>query len=153
MNLILTYDVKNVENLNKNNGFGLLIDKAIDEAGLKKKAVALKAGIHPGSLSRIISGEIGVARDTAISLVRATNRLANRELVNEVEALGLLKQIADDDAERIELMTMYSKRRKLTPAKKEAFRRILDMVDRELDRLYEESLAEVQEAPKKNGNQ
>lgn len=49
---------------------------------------------------------------------------------------------SENDVERIELEAMYRKRRNLSPARKEAFKRILDMVDRELDRLYEEELAE-----------
>lgn len=143
----LAYYAKSVNKIAKNNEFGLLIDKSIDEAKLKKKHVAEEAGIHPTSLSRIISGEMGVARETAILIVKAINKIANREVVSEVEALGLLGLLSDDEKfERTEIMAMYSKRRKLTPAKKEAFNRILDMVERELDKLYEESLVEQNKA-------
>lgn len=78
----LAYYANNVIENQRKNEFGLLIDDAIDRAGLKKKNVADEAGIHPTSLSRIISGEIGAARPTAIALVDAINKLANREVLN-----------------------------------------------------------------------
>lgn len=70
----------------KPQSFGSIVDHAIEVTGLKKKSVAKEAGIHATSLSRIIAGE-GVARDTAIAVIRAINRMAGREVVNEVEGL------------------------------------------------------------------
>lgn len=49
----------------------------------------------------------------------------------------------DEDAERVELEAMYRKRRNLSPAKKAAFRRLLEMVDRELDKMIEEDEEEM----------
>lgn len=132
--------VKNSEE--KTNEFGVLVDDSIDDAGLKKKNVADEAGIHPTSLSRILKGA-GVERDTASGIVRAINKLANREVVDESYALGLLGFRADEeDLELIELQTMYRQRKNLSPARREAFDRMLKMVRREFNQMAEEELAE-----------
>jgi plasmid maintenance system antidote protein VapI len=70
--------------------FGSLLSSAIDKGKLKKKDVAGSAGIHPTTLSRILSGAIGVSRETAIALVLAVNNLRGQELINEDEALNAL---------------------------------------------------------------
>ena len=122
--------------------FGVLIDFAIDEAGLKKKNVADVAGIHPTSLSRIIRGA-GVERDTASGIVRAINKLANREVLDESLALRKLNYLADnEDLELIELQTMYRQRKTLSPARREAFERILKMVRHEFNQMADEESAE-----------
>lgn len=127
----------------KNSDFGALIDLSIEQAGLKKKKVAEKAGIHPTSLSRIISGA-GVERDTATSIVSAINVLSNKSVIDEVHALGLLGfKSENEDLELIELQTMYRQRKNFSPARREAFERMIKMVRREFDQLTEEELAET----------
>lgn len=82
--------------------FAKLIDKSIDEAGLKKKNVAEEADIHPTSLSRIIACEQGIADNTAIDLIRAINTLANRNIIDETFALSLIgRTSADNDVYEI----------------------------------------------------
>lgn len=54
-----------------------------------------------------------------------------------------LETISDDEAENVQLMTMYAKQRKLTPKRRASFKRMLEMVDRELDR---ELLEQIQES-------
>lgn len=72
--------------------------------------------------------------------------------ITEAEILQVVgMEMSIDDAERVELEAMYRKRKRLSPARREAFRRILDMADRELDRLYEEEQRESQEKSHTNG--
>ncbi len=67
--------------------FGLLIDNAIDDAGLDKETVAAETGIHFTTLYRIISGELGIDKARAPALVRAINKLAREEIIDEREAM------------------------------------------------------------------
>lgn len=78
---ILTYDVKSV-NQEKNKSFGRWLDGIIEQTGLKKKIIAEKAEINPVSLSRILSGAHGTARETAIALINAINELAGRKIAD-----------------------------------------------------------------------
>ena len=57
---------------------------------IKKKTIAVKAGISAVSFSRILSGEHGVANSTAENLMRALNELAGRQIVDINEGLKIL---------------------------------------------------------------
>ena len=147
----LTFYVNKTVNELQKLAFGKLLEQAIDSAELKKKFVAAKSEVHAVSLSRILKGEYGVKRPTAIRLIDAINETAGRELIDKRKGLEVAGYSSDDeDTERTELETMYRKRKNLSPARREAFARILDMVDRELDRLHEEEMRE--NSISQNGN-
>jgi transcriptional regulator with XRE-family HTH domain len=85
----------------------------------------------------------GISTNPSSSTLRA---LARGLKVDEEKLFAIARGQnlnSEEDVERIELEAMYRKRKNLSPARKEAFRRILDMVDRELDRLYEEEQKEA----------
>lgn len=96
-------------------------------------------GISNGYVSQIENNYISnVSPDKLQALAKGLGE--DEELVFAIARGQNLN--SENDIERIELEAMYRKRRNLSAARKEAFKRILDMVDRELDRLYEEELAE-----------
>lgn len=94
---ILTYDVKDVIK-EKNNSFGRWFNEIIETTGLKKKRIADKADINPVSLSRILSGEHGIAKPTAIALIEAINELAGREIADMETGLRLVAGIGEKDS-------------------------------------------------------
>jgi hypothetical protein len=153
---ILTCHVNKGVDITQQKEFGAWLGNLIDTYKLKRREVAEVAEIHHVSLSRIIKGEYGVKRPTAIRLIDAINTVAGREIADKSEGLALAGYSSDEeDIERLELEAMYRKRRRLSAERKEAFRRILDMVDRELDRLIEEEEAKLRAegSTKMNGNQ
>ena len=116
----LAYYAKGVNKTDRKIKFGQLIDKSIDTAKLKKKDIAREAGIHPTSLSRIISAEMGATRETVVSIVKAINKIANREIVSETEALGLLGLLSEDGSKVPEpVLEAYAKSGYLQPADNE----------------------------------
>lgn len=97
-----------------------------------------KKGITQSYVNRLKNG------DNTNPSIDAIKALAKGLSVPEeqLSAIALGYKLSDDDIERIELDAMYRKRKKLSPKRKDEFRNILQMVDRELDRLYEEELKE-----------
>jgi hypothetical protein len=79
------------------NKFGKWLDNLIDKSGLKKKNIALEAGIHYNSLSRIISGVINVTPETATSVMQALNKLSGRELADINTGLRMVVGMEQDD--------------------------------------------------------
>lgn len=69
--------------------FGAWLRPIVEQAGLKHKAVAAAADIDPVSFSRILNGAQGVAKETALNLARAVNRLTGREMASEDLAVRL----------------------------------------------------------------
>lgn len=100
---VLTSNVKSVQQ-NTKNAFGKWLDIIIDSSGLKKKIIAKKAGIHPGSLSRILSGEIGVAKETARALINAVNELAGREIADMETGLRLAVGLESEHQTEVQII-------------------------------------------------
>jgi transcriptional regulator with XRE-family HTH domain len=69
----------------------------MESSGLKQRVIAARAGIHPVSLSRIMSGNHGVDPDTALALVEAVNGLVGRELASVREAKIILAGLSEDE--------------------------------------------------------
>lgn len=76
------------------NSFGQWFRRIIEQTGLKQKAIAAEADIDPVSLSRILNGEHGAARETARALVRAINKMTGRTVADEATALSLVAGIS-----------------------------------------------------------
>lgn len=127
-------------------GLAKFVRQKMDELNLNSYEVAQRATnkgfkIVHGTVWNVLNQNTKEVKDrTLISLAKGLN-------VDEEQIFAIARgqsQITDEDIERIELEAMYRKRRNLSPAQKEAFRRILDMVDRELDRMYEEEQKELE---------
>lgn len=114
------------------------VTRIIKEKNLSTYDVERNSGgaIKQSYVSKVVNGYL---TDLPVSKLQS---LALGLKVDEEELIAIARgqKISNEDLERIELEAMYRKGRKLSPARKDTFRRILDMVDRELDRLYEEEL-------------
>lgn len=75
--------------MDSENAFGRWLEKIIESTGLKKKVIAERADIKPGSLSRILSGETGVAKNTARNLINAINKLVGYDVADLETGLRL----------------------------------------------------------------
>lgn len=118
------------------------VRKTMEEKNLTLRDVERNSGktITHSYVNKIKNG---ISTNPSSSTLRA---LARGLKVDEEKVFAIArgqKLISEEDIDRIELEAMYRKRKNLSPARKEAFRRILDMVDRELDRLYEEEQKET----------
>ena len=95
----LTFCVNTVAKKEKMNGFGKWFKPIVEATDLKKKAIAEKAGIDPVSFSRILNGEHGTAKQTAIDLINAVNELAVRQVADMETGLRLIAGIEPPDDE------------------------------------------------------
>lgn len=82
--------------MDKNSAFGSWFRPILDSTHLKHKAVAERAGIAPGSLSRILSGAGGIEVDTARRLARAVNEMAGNVIADE--DVAALRAVGIEDA-------------------------------------------------------
>lgn len=115
------------------------VRRIIHEKGLSYRKVAEKSGglITHSTVSDVVNERvINLSSQTISGLAKGLG--FPEELIL---AMVLGDTPDEEDIERIELEALYKKRRNLSAARKEAFRRILDMVDRELDRLMDEEEA------------
>lgn len=140
--------------------FGQQLKEKMDAAGLKPAQLSRLSGVTKQNIGRLINETphpiTGAPPTTTEETVRKI--AAVKELNWKLEDALLAARIApenllvdDGDVERVELEAMYRKRKRLSAARKEAFKRILDMVDRELDRLLEEEQKTSQNKSHANG--
>jgi transcriptional regulator with XRE-family HTH domain len=132
-----------------------LIQRRVRELNISKAEAARRCGITRSYFGNMAnqtapteSGQYEPSPEVVAGLSKGLE-------VSEIEILDSIGYIGHSgkDAERVELEAMYRKRKNLSPARREAFSRILDMVDRELDRLYEEEMAEKAKANGQNNGQ
>lgn len=146
------------EQLNKELGQWLKEQRRL--SGLTQEKVASSIPIDRVHLARIEKGDSGTKRDTLISIVETINRKSTTgHKVDVDEAIdrfyGRWNENDSnniDDAEIVELETLYRKGRKLTSVRMDAFRRLIAMADREIDRLLEEEKAAEKQANKTQAN-
>lgn len=116
------------------------VRETIRDKGLSYRKVAANSGglITHSTVSDVINERVSNLSSKTIE------GLAKGLGVPEEKIFAFVRgeNLSTSDVERIEIEAMYRKRKSLSPARKEAFKRILDMVDRELDRLYEEEQKE-----------
>ena len=106
-----------------------------EEAKLSQDGLAYLVGVDRQTIYRLENALSGTKRETVIAIAKALN--ANEEEALRKAGFAPQEEI-DSDIERVELETMYRKRKNLTGQRRDAFKRLLDMVDRELDKLNEE---------------
>lgn len=147
---VLTYDVKRQFELTITMQFGKWLDEIIEQTGIKKRVIAEKAGIKPGSLSRIISGEHGAAKQTAIDLMSAINNISGREVADINTGLQLVAGVRPDNGLHPQLEEMmknisYRLKEGFTEADKDAlFKEMEFAVDVALQRLESRKSAKSQ---------
>lgn len=110
-----------------------------DEVGAHRSTIARYAGAKKQGLTDKPSKPDPV-------IVERLAKLFDRDVDKALMLAGhaprpLPNAETENDIERIEIEAMYRKRKRLSGARREAFKRILDMVDHELDRLYKEETA------------
>lgn len=122
-----------------------LVGRRIRELGLKNADIARLSGLSRSYIGNIVnetaptqSGQYNLSPKSVSALAKAL-QISEIEIVN---AMGYVKS-SSDDAEIVELETMYRKGRRLTSVRMDAFRRLIAMADREIDRLLEEEEAEA----------
>ncbi len=93
----LTFYAKNVTTQIEKNQFGKWFAEIIEPTGLKKNKIAQEAGIRDVSLSRILSGEHGVKKETAQNLIAAVNKLAGRIIADMEEGMRLVMDIPKEN--------------------------------------------------------
>ncbi|HEX8287867.1 MAG TPA: helix-turn-helix transcriptional regulator [Pyrinomonadaceae bacterium] len=115
------------------------VSKAMKEKDLTARDVEEKSGgnISHSYVNKIKNGD--AKNPSPASLKALAKGLDEPEEIIFAIVRGVMPD--EDEIERIEIEAMYKKRKNLSPAKKEAFRRLLDMVDRELDRMMDEETA------------
>jgi transcriptional regulator with XRE-family HTH domain len=90
-----------VNNMALDNVFGPWFRPILEGTHLRHKAVAERAGIAPGSLSRILNGATGVDISTARRLARALNDMAGRPVADEDQAVRLAAGITSDTTKQM----------------------------------------------------
>ena len=73
--------------IKKNEDFGALITASIETAKIKKSNVIKESGISRSSFYRAISANGKASKPNVVALVRAINKLARRNVIDENEAL------------------------------------------------------------------
>lgn len=137
-------DVKHVIQSVVNNGHQNLADfvrQKISDNELSYRDVAARSNglISHGTVGDIISGKnLNPSPKTIKGLAKGLN-VSEDELFNIVRG----KKLSDDEYEESLFQSLYYKHNRLTPRKKAEFKRILEMVDRELDRLEQEESKET----------
>jgi hypothetical protein len=86
----LTFYVKTMDTKSNSQKFALWLDGIIRSCGLTGKAVAEKAHIKPGSLSRMNSGGAGIKKETAIALMNAVNEMTGKNAAEQSIGLAIL---------------------------------------------------------------
>lgn len=109
--------------------FGLWLKAEREKAGKTQEQVAEDADLHPKTVSRIENGE-PTKRPTVAALAKAVNTDINEAIRR---AFAPNNGISDSDLNDSLMDTIYYKYNRITPVKREELRRILEMVDRELD--------------------
>jgi predicted transcriptional regulator len=70
----------------RGNKFGKLVESALLDANLTQEQVAAEAGMHRTTLYRTIKGR-GVSKSKVLAVIRATNRAAMSQVIDESTAL------------------------------------------------------------------
>jgi hypothetical protein len=82
--------------MQNNLNFSELIENAIKSAKLKKAAVTAELGLHQTSFARSLKGQ--VSKSNAILFIRAVNKLAKRQIINETEGLKIAGYESEPDS-------------------------------------------------------
>lgn len=121
--------------MGNDDSFGAWFRPIVEASGLKQKAIAAEADIDQVSLSRILNGAQGVAKETAMNLARAINTLAGREVANEDTAIRLAVGLKAEGQASTADDGFFSGLDKLSPERREIARKQVRAI---IDALVEE---------------
>jgi transcriptional regulator with XRE-family HTH domain len=118
--------------------FGQWVAETRERSGVSQTEAALKAGMARQQWNRIETGNSGTRYDTVVKIAKVLSVVPAVALLkagfSPMEDPNVKQEFEDSD-----LAILFYKQKNLTPEGKAKFKPILEMVDREIDRIEKET--------------